>query len=101
MARAGGQPTGLHELVASGPAFLPHALSGRRVLRRDQMVYLDPCGVVDRYHANAARAVWIGDPPDALAELSSGSACDGGPPVGGCGQLPAAAAGAAVLHRQG
>jgi Xaa-Pro dipeptidase len=69
MAKAGGQPAALHELVASGPVFLPHAISGRRVLRRDEIVYLDPCGVVDRYHANAARAVWIGDPPDALAEL--------------------------------
>lgn len=69
MAKAGGQPAAVHELVASGPVFLPHAISGRRALRRDEIVYLDPCGVVDRYHANAARAVWIGDPPDALAEL--------------------------------
>ena len=69
MARAGGQPAALHELVASGPAFLPHAISGTRMLRRNEMVYLDPCGVVDRYHANAARAVWIGDPPDAVVEL--------------------------------
>lgn len=69
MAKAGGQPAALHELVASGPFFLPHAISGRRALRRDEIVYLDPCGVVDRYHANAARAVWIGTPPDALAEL--------------------------------
>jgi Xaa-Pro aminopeptidase len=69
MAKAGGQPAALHELVASGPVFLPHAISGRRALRRDEIVYLDPCGVVDRYHANAARAVWIGDPPDALVEL--------------------------------
>lgn len=58
MAKAGGQPAGLHELVSSGPAFLPHAISSRRVLRRDEIAYLDPCGVVDRYHANAARAVW-------------------------------------------
>ena len=63
MAKAGGQPAALHELVASGPVFLPHAISGRRALRRDEIVYLDPCGVVDRYHANAARAAWIGDPP--------------------------------------
>lgn len=69
MAKAGGQPAALHELVASGPVFLPHAISGKRALRRDEIVYLDPCGVVDRYHANAARAVWIGDPPDALVEL--------------------------------
>ena len=69
MAKAGGQPAALHELVASGPVFLPHAISGRRVLRRGELVYLDPCGVVDRYHANAARAVWIGDPPDPLVEL--------------------------------
>jgi Xaa-Pro dipeptidase len=69
MAKAGGQSAGLHELVSSGPAFLPHAMSGRRVLRRDEIVHLDPCGVVDRYHANAARAVWVGDPPDALVEL--------------------------------
>jgi Xaa-Pro dipeptidase len=69
MAKAGGQSAGLHELVASGPGFLPHAISGRRAVRRDEIVYLDPCGVVDRYHANAARAVWVGDPPDALMEL--------------------------------
>jgi Xaa-Pro dipeptidase len=48
MAKAGGQPAALHELVASGPVFLPHAISGRRVLRRGEIVYLDPCGVVDR-----------------------------------------------------
>jgi Xaa-Pro dipeptidase len=69
MAKAGGQPAALHELVASGPVFLPHAISGRRALRQGEVVYLDPCGVADRYHANAARAVWVGDPPDALAEL--------------------------------
>ena len=69
MAKAGGQPAALHEMVASGPVFLPHAISGRRALRRDEIVSLDPCGVVDRYHANAARAVWIGTPPDSLVEL--------------------------------
>lgn len=69
MAKAGGQPAALHELVASGPVFLPHAISGSRALRRGEIVHLDPCGVVDRYHANAARAVWVGDPPDALVEL--------------------------------
>ena len=69
MAKTGGQPAALHELVASGPAFQPHAITRRRAIRRDEMVYLDPCGVVDRYHANAARAVWVGDPPDALVEL--------------------------------
>ncbi|HLQ52702.1 MAG TPA: M24 family metallopeptidase, partial [Streptosporangiaceae bacterium] len=69
MAKAGGQPAALHEMVLSGPVFLPHAISGRRALRRDEIVSLDPCGVVDRYHANAARAVWIGTPPDALVEL--------------------------------
>jgi Xaa-Pro dipeptidase len=69
MAKAGGQPAALHELVASGPVFLPHAISGKRAIRQDEIVYLDPCGVVDRYHANAARAVWVGEPPDALVEL--------------------------------
>jgi Xaa-Pro dipeptidase len=69
MAKAGRQPTALRELVASGPVFLPHAISGTRALRPGEIVYLDPCGVVDRYHANAARAVWVGDPPRRLAEL--------------------------------
>jgi Xaa-Pro dipeptidase len=69
MAKAGGQPAALHEMVLSGPVFLPHAISRGRVLRRDEIVSLDPCGVVDRYHANAARAVWIGNPPDVLVEL--------------------------------
>jgi len=33
MAKAGGQPAALHEMVLSGPVFLPHAISGRRALQ--------------------------------------------------------------------
>jgi Xaa-Pro aminopeptidase len=65
MVRAGGEPAGLHEVVST---YGGHAISSRKVIRRDELVLVDPCGVYNRYHANAARAFWIGSPPDDIIE---------------------------------
>ena len=65
MARADGEPAGLHEVVST---YAGHAISSRKVIREDECVFVDPCGVYNRYHANAARAFWIGSPPDDVVE---------------------------------
>ncbi|MFT3989339.1 M24 family metallopeptidase [Aestuariivirga sp.] len=44
-----------------------HAMAGRRVIEAGQFLCGDICGVHDRYHANAMRGVYLGDPPAAMA----------------------------------
>lgn len=43
-----------------------HAMAGRRVIEAGQFLCADLCGVHDRYHANAMRGVYLGDPPVAM-----------------------------------
>jgi Xaa-Pro dipeptidase len=63
MIAAGGEPAALHEMVMAGPCFLPHIISRRRPIKRGDLVALDPCGVVHRYHGNVSRPVFVGEPP--------------------------------------
>ena len=64
MVAAGGEPAALHEMVAAGPLFLPHIISRRRPIALGDLVMVDPCGVVDRYHGNVARTIVAGEPTD-------------------------------------
>lgn len=76
MVAAGGEPAAIHELVHAGALGGGHALSSRRRLRAGDLVLADPCGVVDRYHANVARAFVLGEPaPEAvrLLDLAAGA----------------------------
>jgi Xaa-Pro aminopeptidase len=69
MVAAGGEPAALQENVWAGTDHLVHALSSRRPIAAGEIVGTDPCGVVDRYHANAARVLSIGEPEPAAVEL--------------------------------
>jgi Xaa-Pro aminopeptidase len=71
MISAGGEPGALQENVWVGTGPLIHALSSRRRLAAGDVVCSDPCGVVDRYHANAARTFSIGEPAPAAVEVMS------------------------------
>jgi Xaa-Pro dipeptidase len=69
MIAAGGEPAALQENVWAGTAPLIHALSSRRKIAGGEIVCADPCGVVHRYHANAARTLSVGEPEPAALEL--------------------------------
>ncbi len=76
MAAAGGEPAAIHECVVVGPVELGHAISSRRVIRRGDHLFADPCGVVDRYHANIAATIFVGEPPPEavrIAEIEAGA----------------------------
>lgn len=69
MVAAGGEPAALQENVWAGTSQLIHALSSRRRFAEGEIVCADPCGVVHRYHANAARTFSIGEPEPAAVRL--------------------------------
>ena len=69
MVTAGGEPAALQENVWAGTSQLIHALSSRRRFTAGEIVCADPCGVVHRYHANAARTFSIGEPEPAALNL--------------------------------
>jgi Xaa-Pro aminopeptidase len=69
MVDAGGEPAALQENVWVGTDHLVHALSSRRPIAAGDIIGSDPCGVVDRYHANAARVFSVGEPPPEAVEL--------------------------------
>lgn len=69
MVAAGGEPAALQENVWVGSSPLIHTLSSRRRLEAGDLVCADPCGVVARYHANAARTFSLGEPDPAAVEL--------------------------------
>ncbi len=71
MVAAGGEPAALQENVWAGTSQLIHALSSRRRIASGEIVCADPCGVIHRYHANAARTFSIGDPEPAAVHLMS------------------------------
>lgn len=76
MAKAGGEPAGLHEAVHAGGYAFTHTISTRRVLEKGDHVYADPSGVYKRYHANIGRGYWIGEPPPIavkIAEIQAGA----------------------------
>ena len=65
MAKAGGEPAGLHELVTTVAG---HGFSSRRPVQENEIIAVDPCGVYARYHVNSARMFWIGTPPESIID---------------------------------
>jgi Xaa-Pro aminopeptidase len=78
MARAGGEPTAIPIPVSAGAksACAWHALLSRRRLEHGQVVNVDVCGVLHRYHANLARSFSLGAPhrrwPTTLERMAGG-----------------------------
>ncbi len=67
MASAGGEVAAIPLPVASGyRAPTVHALASRKPLEPGDVVNVDVCGVVARYHANMARCFSIGEPSPAV-----------------------------------
>ena len=64
MARAGGENPAITLPVLSGlKANTGHSLSSRKFIAAGEQVNVDVSGVYNRYHCNAARAFYVGEPP--------------------------------------
>lgn len=75
MGKAGGETAALILPVNSGPkANCGHAMAGRRVIQAGEQVNLDISGVYERYHANAGRSFYVGDPPQDVLDYHERSA---------------------------
>ena len=75
-ARAGGENQALPMLVTSGlKAVSGHGLASRKQIAPGEPVFLDVCGVYNRYHVDQARSFSIGEPHADVVErinLSAG-----------------------------
>jgi Xaa-Pro dipeptidase len=69
MIGAGGEPAALEENVWVGIEHLVHSLSSRRPIAAGDILGTDPCGVFNRYHANACRVLSVGEPEGVAVEL--------------------------------
>lgn len=70
MAKAGGENPGITLPVLSGSkANSGHALASRKVIMAGEQVNVDVCGVYNRYHCNAARSFYLGEPPQEVVEF--------------------------------
>jgi len=78
IAKAGGEPAAIHELVRVGSIEEGHAIASRRKIAPGDYVVVDPCGVVNHYHGNTSRTFYVGEPPAAALELTriAGAAFD-------------------------
>jgi len=75
MAKAGGENPAITLPVLSGlKANTGHSLASRKVIEAGEQVSVDVSGVFERYHANAARAFWVGEPPKHVREFHTKSA---------------------------
>ncbi|MDQ1129301.1 M24 family metallopeptidase [Microbacterium sp. SORGH_AS_0888] len=77
LAERGSEVPAQHALVSSGPTAWAdvHAFPSRRVIQRGEVVSVDACAVVDRYHANLSRAFVVdGENPRAEELLAAGAA---------------------------
>ena len=63
MAERGGEEAAIRTMVSAGPLvwFKTHAAPTRRPVERGDVLYLDSCGVVNRYHVDLCRTFAIGD----------------------------------------
>jgi Xaa-Pro aminopeptidase len=78
MAEQGGEHAAIRTMVSAGPDAWcrTHSPPSRRTLEVGDVVYVDACGVFNRYHADLCRTVAIGrDHPDArlILEQTAGS----------------------------
>jgi Xaa-Pro aminopeptidase len=72
MADHGGESAAIRTMVSAGPGVWcrTHAAPSRRPVEVGDVMYVDACGVVNRYHADLCRTVAIGrDHPEARAIL--------------------------------
>ena len=75
MAKAGGENPAITLPVLSGPkANTGHSLASRKVIMAGEQVNVDVCGVYWRYHANAARSFYVGEPPKDVKKYHDKSA---------------------------
>jgi Xaa-Pro aminopeptidase len=78
LADAGGDQPAQPALVSSGPTAWcdTHAFATQRPLVSGDLVAIDACGVIDRYHANLCRTFSLGAPDEravALLDAAAGS----------------------------
>jgi Xaa-Pro aminopeptidase len=78
MAEQGGERAAIQTMVSAGPGVWcrTHAPPSRRPVEAGDVMYVDACGVVNRYHADVCRTFAIGrDHPEARAilDVTSGS----------------------------
>jgi Xaa-Pro aminopeptidase len=78
MAEQGGEHAAIRTMVSAGPDVWcrTHSPPSRRTLEVGDVVYVDACGVFNRYHADLCRTIAIGrDHPDArlILEQTAGS----------------------------
>lgn len=60
----GGQGAGFETIVASGPrAALPHGRATRKRLAKNELVILDLGAILEDYHSDMTRTVYLGTPP--------------------------------------
>jgi Xaa-Pro aminopeptidase len=72
MAERGGERAAIQTMVSAGPGVWcrTHAPPSRRPVEAGDVMYVDACGVVNRYHADVCRTFAIGrDHPEARAIL--------------------------------
>ena len=72
MAKAGGENPSITLPVLSGlKANTGHSLSSRKKIRAGEQINVDVSGVFNRYHCNAARSFFLGDPPKDIVDFYS------------------------------
>ena len=73
MTRAGGENQAIPMLVTSGlKAVSGHGLASRKQIAPGEVVFLDVCGVFNRYHVDQARSFSIGEPhPEAMERINT------------------------------
>jgi Xaa-Pro aminopeptidase len=75
MGKAGGEEPGITLPVNSGlKANCGHARASHRIIQPGEQVNVDVSGVYHRYHANAGRAFYVGEPPRDVADYHALSA---------------------------
>jgi Xaa-Pro dipeptidase len=71
MFRAGGEYPACPPFVVSGPRCgIGHATWEGRTIARDDLVFLEIGGCVQRYHTAMMRTVYVGEPPDLVVQAS-------------------------------
>jgi len=75
MAREGGEHAGIETYVLAGDRTgQVHAFASRNVINSGDVVLVDFCGVFDRYHADLARTISVGEPHPAVARRAAKAA---------------------------
>ena len=68
---AGSEYTGLPLFITAGErADLAHATWYRNTLKNNEIMFFELVGCIHRYHASLFRAVYVGDPPDAVVKAA-------------------------------